>query len=216
MLDHLHRFALRSAALHSTAGIPASEGEPAPDCISSRTLMVDLIPGNSALIDIETLDDTPGSLITEIGLIAFRRADFEVIAASDLRLDLFDQLPHRSVSEDTIKFHRDNSTLPESPFGLTRFIAAAKIAEFIGIHKPKNVWIQGPCFERPIIEDLFRDLKQPLPWKFYRSRDCRTNWDTAFPDVPHPKRPHHALPDCFATLACLEEALTALGRRHAC
>ncbi len=224
MLDHLHRFRLRAAALQSAAGIPVSDAaDPAEVFVSYQVMPSHIdefrepvIPGNSVVIDIETLDQTPRSVITEIGVVAFVRQNFKPFASIDLRLDLFDQIATRQVSADTIAFHRKNGTLPKLEGGLSRFLAAAKLTEFFALHKPKHVWIQGPCFDRPILEDFFADLGQPLPWRYSLSRDCRTLWDTTFPGVKHPPRPHCAVNDAFATLYCLEEALTALGRRHAC
>ena len=90
-----------------------------------------------------------------------------------------------------------------------------ELQAFIAHHKPSHVWIQGPDFDRPILEDLCRQLGVDMPWKYYLTADSRTAWNLAFPGQKHDPRPHHALPDCKATLADLARSLIALGSRHA-
>jgi hypothetical protein len=167
----------------------------------------------SLIIDCETLDTSPNSVITEIGIIAVNRADF--VAFDELRVvpELFYQLlKGRTLSADTVAFHRKHGTLPDSTRGLTPIACTVAITEFIQRHSPKRVWIQGTCFDRPLIESFFRGEGQPLPWNFGISRDARSIWDAAYPDIKHPPRPHRAIADCRATLADLHAALATLGR----
>ena len=184
----------------------------------------------SILLDIETLDTTPTSLITEIAAIAFRVPPLDpgrplgtlpepiVLDHLDLTPDFFEQLAAgRTFTADTISFHRCNGTLPTlDPRMQTPCIqVAVEIAAFFREHNPKHVWIQGTDFDRPVIEDFFAAVGQPLPWKYSKSRDARTAWDLAFSGQPHPKRPHKALEDCQQTIADLISALTELNRLHA-
>lgn len=169
---------------------------------------------HSAILDLETLDIKPTSIITEIGLIIFRRDDLTVIDHLSITPDFFAQLAAgRTFDPGTIAFHRNNGTLPcTDPATQTNLHqAAAELAQYFREYKPTRVWIQGTCFDRPIIEDFYRSLSQPLPWHFTASRDARTAWDMAFPTQRHPKRPHKALEDCQATLADLTKALTHLN-----
>jgi hypothetical protein len=174
--------------------------------------------GTSAILDIETLATSPRSLITEISIIIFDRATLTVIDHLEIFPDFFEQLAAgREFEADTLAFHRKNGTLPqignhtETPW----LHAIVKIEELFNAHKPKHIWIQGTDFDRPIIEDFCKAHNQPLPWRFSKSRDARTAYDMAFPDQPHPKRPHRALEDCKETLADLISALKEINRLHA-
>jgi len=171
----------------------------------------------SLILDIETLDTAPTSVITEIGALAFHRADFTEASCFFARPCLFSQLASgRTTSASTIGFHQQQGTLPtDLSASLTPQDAAHSLRRFIASVAPRRIWIQGPDFDRPIIEDFFAQFGGGLPWDFWRTRDTRTIWDAAFPDVKHDKRPHHALPDCRATLADLTKALVTLNRTEA-
>jgi hypothetical protein len=172
---------------------------------------------HSAILDLETLDTKPTSLITEIGLIIFNREDLTVIDHVEIKPDFFAQLAAgRTFDPDTIAFHRKQGTLPQlDPSSQTDLhFAAAELAQYFREYKPVRVWIQGTCFDRPIVEDFYRSLDQPLPWHFTSSRDARTAWDIAFPNERHPKRGHKALDDCQDTLTDLTKALKKLNALH--
>ncbi len=218
MISPFHRFYLRHLDAIASPRLITGEG-PASEGIADRYVtMAPAAPGEgvSAIIDTETLDKTPRSIITEIGAVIFRRSDFQIVETLDIRLDIYDQLATRQVSKDTIEFHRKKGTLPDKATGTLPFIAAAKLQDLIQRHNPVRVWIQGTCFERPLIQDFFEDLGQSLPWDFLKSADARTVWNLAFPGQRHPSRPHHALADALATLPDIINSLQKLGALHAC
>lgn len=169
----------------------------------------------SAVLDIETLDTSPTSIITEIAVIIFNRETLEIEASLDLRPNILDQLAaYRSYSADTIQFHFDNGSDP-TEIGTHRYLQAARDTEaFFHSYNPTFVWIQGPDFDRPIIESFLNHHNIALPWHFARSRDARSTWATAFPGVSAPKRPHIALEDAHCTLECTIQALKELNRIH--
>lgn len=167
--------------------------------------------GYSLLLDCETLALGPGAVITEFAAIAFCRNTLAMQDYILLKIDPYAQLAAgREVDPGTIAFHARNRSLPTDGARETPFYAAASLQRFICLYQPRRVWIQGTDFDRPLLENFFRQLGQPLPWDYGISRDARTTWDLAFPDVRHPKRPHNALDDCLATLADLKAAITKL------
>lgn len=170
-------------------------------------------PHTSIILDLETLDTSPTSIITEIGVIAFNRSDFSERSIMELHPSLFHQLAAgRTASADTIGFHAKKGTLPDN---VNTHNTPAKIvawlAEFFETQTPHRVWIQGPDFDRPILENFCNQFGAALPWDFWRTRDTRTLWDIAFPGIKHDPRPHHALADCRATLADLQKSLQHLN-----
>jgi len=165
------------------------------------------------LLDIETLDTTPGAVITELAAATFRRHDrtFTILDELELPLDLWEQLKTgRTFSPETIAFHQKHKTLPtgspaESP--ADAFHALRHFAEGV-----ETVWIWGLDFDSPILSDLARQLGQPLPWPYWQSRDARTVWKLAFGDKRHASRPHKALDDVRASIADLDAARIELNR----
>ena len=170
------------------------------------------------VLDIETLSTRTNAVITEIGAIAFDRFDFKEIDQIQLNPSIFPQIKDaRHISPDTIDFHSHNKSLPATTGDISPEEALTSLVRFIGQHDPHHVWIQGPDFDRPILDSF---LEAYLPsmeslWPFWRTRDARTIWDAAFPGVKHESRPHFALGDCRATLADLAAALKALNRPEA-
>ncbi len=188
-----------------------------------------LMSPTSIIIDIETLSCEPTAIITEIGLLAFDRYSlepmlhtsipeaFSVVDEFTIHPDLFAQMAAgRTSCPETLAFHRSNETLPtfrelQSP----PKVCCHLLRDFIERMRPHRIWIQGPDFDRPILENFCTQFGDSLPWEFWRTRDSRTLWDLAFPGERHASRPHHALPDCRATLADLTKSLQTLNRIEA-
>ena len=169
-------------------------------------------PSISIIVDTETLDTTPSSIITEIALIAFHRETLIITDHLIIRPDFFEQLTlGRTWTADTIAFHRKRGTLPETT-GLSCFQTVAQTEAFFQKHPAHRVWIQGTCFDRPIIKSPPSHFDPPLPWHFTRSSDARTTYDLAMRGKKHPRRTHQALEDCKDTLSDLIEALNAINR----
>ena len=170
----------------------------------------------SIIIDIETLSTRTDSLVIEIGAIAFNRDTLSETASMLLTPSFFEQLAAgRHVCPQTIAFHRKKKTLPTTLGDMPLRESIFHLRKFIQHHQPQHVWIQGPDFDRPIIESLCQHVGEPLPWEYFRTRDTRTVWDVAFPGIKHDSRPHHAVPDCRATLKDLTAALSLLARTQA-
>lgn len=169
----------------------------------------------SIILDIETLSRRPDALVTEIAAIAFNRSDFVPIDHIELFPGFFPQiLTGRHICPETVIFHQEQGTL------ITRLSDQApantldSLADFIRRHTPQHIWIQGPDFDRPIIEHLAIQNRRTLPWDYWRVRDSRTAWNLAFPGIKQDKRPHRSLLDCRATLNDLARSLITLDRRE--
>lgn len=171
-----------------------------------------MIPSTSIVIDTETLCRKPSAVVFEVGMVAFHRADFTIIDRLSFPVELFHQIvAGRTIDPETVAFHRRNGTLPQTTGGHDALATTYLIREFVKKHKPRKVWIQGTCFDRPIIEDYVDAMGQPLPWHFGDSKDARTLWDTAFPNEKHAPRPHRALADAEATLHDIARCLIKLN-----
>ena len=166
----------------------------------------------SAILDLETLSTRPNAVITEIGVLIFNRNDFSIVDELLIIPGFWLQiLVDRHLCPNTIRFHLRNGTLPTSGGENDPEESARSLADFLKCFNPHRVWIQGPDFDRPIIEDFCRQYGVAFPWDFWRTRDTRTVWDLAFPGRKHAPRPHTALADCHATLQDLRDALNRIG-----
>jgi hypothetical protein len=170
----------------------------------------------SFILDIETLSTVPNSVVFDVAVLAVERGSFEIIDTLGLSLNIAEQIAAGRVTDaDTIKFHMDRNGIPAHTAGVAVAQAIAAIWAFFERFKPVHVWIQGPDFDRPILESLFRQYGMAMPWKYSATRDSRTVWDVAFPGAKKPLPPHQAMDDCLGTLENIQAALTALGRPEA-
>lgn len=174
------------------------------------------MPTTSIILDLETASRRPDALITEIGAIAFNRSDFVETSCLLLHPGFFEQIQlGRHICPETIEFHKKHKTLPTQVGDMPVKDCVHFLSRFIREHAPERVWIQGPDFDRPIIESLCRSIGEDLPWDYWRTADSRTVWNLAFPGIKHDPRPHHAVPDCRATLNDLARSLIQLNCRDA-
>ncbi|MDB6080544.1 MAG: hypothetical protein JWO82_4291, partial [Akkermansiaceae bacterium] len=171
----------------------------------------------SIILDTETLDTPPNhGVITEIAMLAFERSTFQVVDHLILFPQILPQLAAgRTVSADTIDFHTRCGSLPVSLGEHSLQDCMVHIMGFFARLDPDRVWMQGPDFDRPLLDHFFWQNGQKLPWKYNRSRDTRTIWDVAFPGTKPAPRPHHAFEDCEATLRDLQSSLKELNRLEA-
>ena len=172
----------------------------------------------SIVIDCETLSTAPNAIITEIAILVFDRAQMRQVDSLTVYPDILSQLASgRTWTKDTIRFHKEQKSLPAKLQGLPPSSACVAVADFFTQYLPERVWIQGTCFDRPLLESFFANYGAPahLPWPYWKSRDARTLWDLAFPGVKHTPRPHKALEDCQATLTDIAVSLKALNRPEA-
>jgi hypothetical protein len=141
------------------------------------------------MLDLETLDTGPRSVITQVGVIAFGLDDPE----TEIRR-ITESLPaqpqielKRTISFQTILWWMDQGQsarqkLRESEgndmevlLALVRSIHR-KLSELIRTYGESNVelWAKGPQFDVVNLESLFVDCGLPAPWKYNTVMDLRT------------------------------------------
>ncbi len=177
------------------------------------------LPPTSVIIDLETLGRTADTIIFEIGAIAFNRSDFvafdHFLALPCIATQLAD---YRSFEPETLTFHREKGSLPQSFAGDSPIDVINGLHSFLKKHKPHRIWIHGKDFDRPIIDSFVSRYDPGLQlYDYWQIKCARDAWDIAFPDpeTKRDKRPHRSLPDCRATLRDLARSLISLNRREA-
>lgn len=133
------------------------------------------------MIDIETLNTTPDSIILSIAALSFER-DSNVGDFKEKFMDCINiEQPKRSISHDTlVNFHFqlpsgvNSYLLTEDTFTLDS--ALCHLGDFI-IEEGREsgrIWANGSGFDMGILEHAYDQVGQSIPWKFYQVRDLRT------------------------------------------
>jgi hypothetical protein len=173
----------------------------------------------SIFLDIETLalnKRDNNAIITNIALVEVICDTAQVGATLSLYPCVTSQLYTGRVADpDTLAFHAKHNSFPNVEYAETIDFVIDSIHEFFRCADPRYVWIQGPDFDRPILENFLIQYHSTLPWKYYLTRDARTVWNLAFPGQRQAPRPHNAIEDALATVDDTICALTALNCLHA-
>lgn len=133
----------------------------------------------AAMIDIESLDTTPTSVVLSVGACKFDPySDVEPYDHMHWRLNVDAQLEAgRTTSEDTLTWWStqpeevQNEALgPENRIEIPVFFA--QINRWLTA--VDSIWCQGPQFDMVILEDLCRQFRHHHNWAYWQIRDCRT------------------------------------------
>ena len=79
-----------------------------------------------------------------------------------------------------------------------------------------RVWCQGPSFDFPIVDSLYRQYDRQIPWKFWNQRDARTVTGLLAEDIKSKINfnAHDAAEDCVAQAKCVQYVYNKLGVCH--
>lgn len=164
------------------------------------------------MIDLETLDTTPDCVVTQIGWCTFELGASNFQAAGIFYPDIEYQINKgRKVSWSTLSwwFQQDEAARREMiqrdtnslDFVLRRF------KDNFDWSSIKGVWGHGATFDISIMENLFRQFKESIPWSHKEVRDTRTLFMLA-PDVEWAKATvkHSARDDAIAQALTVQRA----------
>ena len=136
------------------------------------------------MIDMETLDTAPSTVILTIGAVSFDPRGVGVIEKLELRPTMDEQTDtyNRSISEDTLRWWGEQSpeAIEEAMGDRDRISyrdAMEKLYKFCW--NADKIWSNGSGFDVVIAEMAFRELDMKIPWSFWTIRDCRTIYDLA-------------------------------------
>jgi len=176
-----------------------------------------------AMVDIETLDSGPRSVVLSVGAVKFTQEAGIVGGEFYDVLEIAEQLIYeRTISESTLLWWAgQNSEAREEVFrskgrrapwdvikDLTKFLD--------GIHA---IWANSPSFDCVILDTLADDLSLPSPWHYWDLRDLRTARELVgsagkTPWLGGDKYPtHHPLGDCTNQVQLLRAARAKLFRK---
>ena len=180
------------------------------------------------MIDIETLATAPDATILTVAAQAFNPLgqgyyDTKYYARVDL-----DSQANRAVEQGTLDWWAKQSEFArEEAFAEQDRIPLDQVLDDLGkiIWKSSSIWANGPTFDMTILENAYKSYNKPLPWQYYKVRDCRTVYmlwpSEKFNDTPvapmlvnnqaHRPASHHALDDCRRQIDLLQWTLKQIG-----
>lgn len=167
-----------------------------------------------AMIDLETMGVEPRSKILTIGAVKFDpwHPGKGVWDEFYTRLDISAQEAlGRTETPSTMDWwgRQEPAIIEEAFTDQDRLDPAGVMGAlkqwFVGCDK---IWSQGIAFDIVMLEDLCRQVSQPIAWQFYEVEDCRTilNRMTYDPRKGQNKAAHNALEDSRTQARALQEA----------
>lgn len=176
---------------------------------------------NRIMLDLETLGQTPGSVILSIGAVRFDETGIldefyvninpESCVAAGLRMDVSTVMWWMGQSDEARKalVAGEAKILQEAlaMFGSWAIRLGTPQAEQV-----TELWGNGSDFDNVLLTHAYASVGMPPPWPFWANRDYRTLKGIR-KDIPFekPAIAHNALEDAKAQAKHLLKILTALG-----
>jgi exodeoxyribonuclease VIII len=131
---------------------------------------------NHLMIDFETLDNKPTSVVLSVGLVLFNK--YNILASNYFDFEIKGQMENgRTISADTLMWWLNQTsgrkfTPPAEHYSTTLGKIIYWIQNMVDAHgKFENVWANDPDFDCAILEDL---IPLSIPYKYYHKRSLRT------------------------------------------
>lgn len=178
------------------------------------------------MIDMETLDTAPSTVILTIGAVLFDPRGSGIIDQIELRPTIDEQtdMYGRTISDSTMEWWAKQSpeAIEEAMGDRDRTSyrdCMEKLYKFCW--QRDKVWSNGSVFDIMVAESAFRDLDMQFPWQFWNIRDCRTIYDLAGVSLKDKKyntsTTHKAVEDAIHQALVVQDAyrkLIAAGLDH--
>ena len=162
----------------------------------------------NGMIDLETLDKKPTSVIVSVGICAF-----DIDGIHDKKyfiLDCEEQMEKgRTISFDTLEWwFRQSKEVTDAAFNQPDKLPIKKFLEQLGYFCAKNnikkMYAQGTDFDLPMIRDLHDQYNHELPYDYWLARDTRTVYEFMKSEKPPRTGVHHnAMDDAIYQAQCV-------------
>ena len=170
-----------------------------------------------AMIDLETLSTNPDATILTVGGVKFNPYSFtEPSQGMYFRVDVDSQTAMgRDVQQETIDWWATQpKEISEEALGDKNRISLDEMVKTINKWSVgvDVFWCQGPLFDYAILQDIYKQLGNPVPWNFWQIRDSRTLFSLV-PRDPNEirKEAHNALADCYFQAKKVQKVFKQLG-----
>lgn len=180
---------------------------------------MDIFAGD-VMIDIECLGVDPDAMILTIAAVGFDPLGTGVLSEHTMycRVDTESQ-PNRSIDDLTVEWwSKQSARAKQEAFGPEDRVPLGEALEQLTrlICNARRLWANGPTYDMTILENAYKQLGKPLPWRFYKVMDARTVYNLVsrpVRDVAKKTNDHHALQDCINQVGLLQYVLKHLDIR---
>ena len=156
------------------------------------------------MIDLETLDTKPSSTILTLGAVKFNPLTFdEPTNELYIKLDIDEQdRLGRTASDATLEWWmKQDPKIQEEAFSENDRVGITQTLSQLSKYLINSdvIWAHSYGFDMTILEDLYRQVKLPVPWNFWQIRDSRTLF-ALLPQDPRKSMQtdlHNALADAY-------------------
>ena len=168
------------------------------------------------MVDLETMAVSPRTVVLTLGAVTFNPFSDEIYDELYFKVDLDDQDKlGREIDPNTLDWWaKQNPEVMEEAFSPDGRVPLEKALD--QFHKfawgCDKFWSHGAVFDLMIIEDIYRQLKRPIPWEFWRLRDTRTLFDIADPEMEKSAEQHNALFDAIRQAKGVQTVYRKLGK----
>jgi hypothetical protein len=170
------------------------------------------------MIDLETLDTKPSSTILTLGAVTFNPFMFnEPTNELYIKLDIDEQDKlGRTTSESTLQWWmKQDAKIQEEAFSEDDRVSITQTLAQLSKYliNADVIWAHSYGFDMTILEDLYRQMKLPVPWNFWQIRDSRTLL-ALLPEDPRKSMQtdlHNALADAYYQAKAVQIAYDRLG-----
>lgn len=169
------------------------------------------------MIDMETMAVSPRAVVLSLGAVHFNPWGNGYGDKIYFKIDLDDQDNlGREIDPNTLDWwsKQDPKIMEEAFSAEDRISLVDAMDQF---HKfawgCDCFWSHGATFDLMIIQDIYTQLKKPLPWNYWQLRDTRTLFDLGYdPDMPAGNK-HDALQDAIRQAIGVQNIFTKLKIR---
>lgn len=170
---------------------------------------------SDVMLDIETLDTTPSSVILSIGAVRFDQYSHDIDDQGFYAvLDLQPQIDGgRTISADTLRFWLQLPPAAREVFFVkeTHVLedALEMLSEWIDPKRETRAWSMGAGFDLPILEHAYHSMGMQAPWLFRKSNCLRhhknlPNAKIVYDSVPRLGTHHNAMDDAIHQARCAQ------------
>lgn len=169
------------------------------------------------MLDLETLDTKTSSVILSLGAVKFDPYESDSPSAPlYIRPDVDEQFREgRTASESTLDWWANQTEEARlEAFGDDGRISIRSMLNdlnryLVGIEK---IWANGVLFDIGILEDLYCQYEQPVPWQYWQIRDSRTIYDMGDDSAKTGNKDlHNALADSYHQAVAVQNIYAELN-----
>ena len=168
------------------------------------------------MIDLETLSTNPNAVVLTVGAVKFDpHTQMKLYDEMYFRVDVDSQTAlGRHVMQETLDWwgQQPNEVANEALSDSNRIQLQDVLKNINKFSVGVDVfWCQGPLFDYAILQNLYTQMEQPVPCKYWQIRDSRTLFNLVPRESEKRIGLHNALEDCKFQARKVQKVYRQLG-----